>query len=493
MGLLTVLPLIKYGLNSAFFIIDPEAIYIGNAVSYIKQHIIFYAEHPGTPSVLMLAFSYWPFRVYAKLIAHQQFVSWVFDNISLVFYYSRFVSFVVFTFSLLIYSFSIFRLTKSILSVIFFELAVMSFSFMPRLGSEVVPETLSFFITAIWVYFFSRFLESKSSIKILILGFISGMAVANKFTNVILIVASLALIFSLKGGFWKQRIKDMFLSLLTFVMGFVLFTWPVRRIYSIIFKWAYQIVSHTGVWGSGEMGFFNWKVYVEAFRNLINSNPVTLVIVLISTFILIYVLISKKIKVNIAILVTFLSSLLVALLFMKFPRIHYILIPYVIIVLTCSVIVNKLPQFLKYMLVVVLLFFFAGNIKNYFSFMNNNIGDSIKLQKYISENSTQKATLWDYGRVRDFVFIWIRDGTQGIFDEDLKLKRPNLLELKSDYETALLDFNTSVDVFKACWDNLYIRTDRGEIFLEKYPDRELKNELVDKSDIMVIKSNHCLR
>lgn len=490
-GLLTILPLIKHGFSSAYFIIDPEAVYIGNAISYIKSHIIYYAEHPGTPTILMLAFSYWPFRIYAKLVEHQAFMLWFLNNIDLVFFYSRLLSFVVFVSSLFIFSVSIFRLTKSILSAIFFELAIMSFSFMPRLGSEIIPETLSFFITAVWAFFFSKFVLSRSFLKILILSFISGVAVANKFTNITLILISMALIFLLYKKLWKEKLTCLALSMIGFVGGFILFTWPVRQIYSIIFNWVYQIINHTGVWGGGEVGFFNWGLYIETFRNLVNSNRVGIAIVLMPILFGVYIVFIKKVKLNPILLIANFLSLLTILVFMKFPRIHYILVPYTIVVFIGSIIVNKLPKLLKVLSIIILIYFFIGNIKEYFSFIDSNIEDSIKLQTYITNNPSKKATLWDYGRVKDFVYIWMRDWTQGIFTEELKVIRPDLLELEPNYETVLLDFNTSVDVFDACWDNLYIRTDRGKIFLERHSNREFISEPVDRADIMVIKSNHC--
>jgi len=132
-------------------------------------------------------------------------------------------------------------------------------------------------------------------------------------------------------------------------------------------------------------------------------------------------------------------------------------------------------------------------IRNYWLATNRQISSSIKLENYIQSHPATKASLWDFGQAKDFAYIWIRGWAGGMFDHELRSLRPDLLELKSDYQTVYLNYNynDSVDIFSACWDHLYIREKRAKVLIDMYPDRHLFYEPIT-NEVGIIKSNHCV-
>src|SRR4030042_4261937 len=102
-AVVSIFPLLLSGKSAALFNVDPDVVYIAGALSNVQSHKIYFTNHPGTPTISLLSFSYWPLRVYTKLALHQNFIGWSFDNLSALVFFCRFVFFLVFYVSISIF------------------------------------------------------------------------------------------------------------------------------------------------------------------------------------------------------------------------------------------------------------------------------------------------------------------------------------------------------------------------------------------------------
>src|SRR3989344_6345492 len=129
-----LLPILLGGLAGVFYSTDPEVMYVGNALSYIKAHQIQYIDHPGTPSILALAYWLWPLRIYAKLVAQTPFILWSLEHYDLIFFYLRLWQGIVFCLGIFLFLKAINSITDSKLVVILAWIVLLLFSPILRLG-----------------------------------------------------------------------------------------------------------------------------------------------------------------------------------------------------------------------------------------------------------------------------------------------------------------------------------------------------------------------
>lgn len=495
-ALVVVLPIIITGTSGVFYNIDPGAVYIGNALSYVKSNTIHYRDHPGTPAIFLIASSFWPLRIFAKLVVHVPFISWAFTNIRTVFLYSRLFQSFLFMFSITLFLLAIHRATKSILPVIFAWLALFTFTFFPRLGIKVSAETTSFLIISIWLLIFTRFMKNKSPLTVLILSLISGIAVANKFNNIVLVFASLLMIFSIESLKMKQKIYNMFVNGLMASVGFIIGTWPIRRSYPVMFARLFKVAMQSGpkaAHGVGENSFIDLGLYFESVARFFQAERWAVYIFLFVLALVIYEVVIRKIRIKSPVVVLLFAVLVNILLILKYPLNYYQLPNYFIIVFIGSILLQRRLMPLQVIFCLALIPLVFLNIQRHFFLSTKDINNSVILEEYIKEHPAKYATLWDFGRAQDFVYIWIRGWARGIFSEELSMQRPDLLELKSDYKTVYLDdkYINSKNIFDACWDKLYIREPRAKVLLDKYPDQKLEYTPISNTRIWEIESKHC--
>src|SRR3989344_3727571 len=88
-SVISIWPMLKSGVSGVFYTVDPDVQYLSNSFSFIEKGQIQYDVHPGTPTIMLHAFALWPLRIYVKLIENMPFMTWVFRNISLTYFYIR--------------------------------------------------------------------------------------------------------------------------------------------------------------------------------------------------------------------------------------------------------------------------------------------------------------------------------------------------------------------------------------------------------------------
>ena len=488
---LSILPVITNAPQGIFFGMDPDAVYVANALSYIKSHQIQFMGHPGTPTILLIAYSFTPLRLFAKYIIHQPFIDWAFLHYHAIFTYARLFQALVFGVSVFIFLTAVHHLSRSRLAVIFAWVALMAFRPVPFLGSVIAPETLSVALVSLWLLGFSLFLTKRFSALLLILSFLAGLAVANKTTNITLVLASLTLsVLRFRRYPLFSKLVHLFLNALIVSIGFLGGIWPIHNTIIQILKLNFDFASHTGIHGGGSQTFIDFSLFLSNTRAFHQQGPFILPLLIIGLLLVVFHLrFTKKLSTEIPLL--YLVTLPVFIVFLKFNLFHYELANYLIFIFLIS---TYLATHLKPSLIffsLFILWYLPISTQSYFRGINIQVNQAVALESYIKDHPPKIATAWVWGLARDFAYIWARDWTGGLFDSQIKRYRPDLLEVKSDFQKINLNKYDQKKVFDVCWDQLYLQQDLVPKFTALYPDRILTVGSIPNTRMAVISSAHC--
>jgi hypothetical protein len=488
------LPILKAGLSGVYYAIDPEMAYISNALTYTKYHLIGYVDHPGTPLILFLSWSYIPLRIFAKYYDNIPFILWCFNNLTFLFFYTRIVMIFLFAVSIFVYFLAAIRITSYKSVPILVLLGLSTFPFVFRLSGEVLAESMGFFVISIWLYFFSLQDKIKSPKLLFVLSFISGCALAVKFNNIVIAIASIALIISYSLLSIKSKILYLFLNLILVVLGFICGSWAVKNSYISIFGKIIKVAIGSGdgaAHGSGTGGAINTQV-VYYFINLFwQSYRPLAILFIVTSLLLIYFVLRKKIRVFDKIFVLFVSVCFSILFMTKYPNDYY-QFPNVLILVFVNIYILK--KYINNLTPVCILLFTPVMITNLFGhyrFLENNIDPSIQVAKYQISHPSRFLTLYDYAPVKDFMLIWMRYWGFGLFDEQLIGSNARTMALEANYKDVTVKYDSTKNISDVCWDKLYIRSDRAKEFLNLYPNYGYSVEKIGNSGIWVVNSSRC--
>lgn len=464
------------GVNGVFFSIDPEVMYIGNALSYIKSGQIQYIDHPGTPSILAIGYLLWPFRIYAKLIDHIPFVLWAFKHYAVVFLYLRIWQGILFTLGVWIFLKSVKSVVGSASVVMMSLFLLLIYPPFLRLGSGVTPETLSFLFTSMWVWVLAKFLRKPEVSLIPVMGVISGLAVANKFTNLFLIAASMSLPLKLKNLNLRQRLTNSSIVLVASLFGFVIGTWSIRDKYRILFNWVSDLITSTGIHAGGEKAIFEWSSYRDSIIGLHHQIPWLFLGIILTLSISIA---QKKLSTLVMIFT------IGVLAFAKYPLTYYQLSNYTVLVFLLATSLARMNKVTPIAFCLLLLPLVNSMVNEYLATTTLAMNKAKVLEDYIIKHPAQKAALWEWGRAKDpALLLTTSSGWHGSMfaDEvrDLKISMFELFPIPRD------------KVFDICWDQLYIQGVSVGSFMHKYPERIFEKERIPGSDDMfLLTSSHC--
>ncbi|MFZ2202613.1 MAG: hypothetical protein WAV56_04455 [Microgenomates group bacterium] len=489
---ISILPLLSAIPQGVFYGFDPDAVYVGNALSYIQSHQIQYAEHPGTPAIWLIAQSFLPLRFYAKYIVHESFIDWAFLHYNFIFTYSRFFQALLFGIALFFLLTAVWRFSRSKLAVIFVWVATLVFWPVPYLGSIISPETLSVLLASLWLLVLHSFIKNRSSTTLLLLSFLAGVALANKTTNISLSLATLVLCVA---HYRRQpifpRLIRLVLSIFAIIAGFLTGLWPIRdRILHTIMT-SFKFASHTAVHGNGPVALIDIPIFLTNLKTFHLQNPVVLPLLTVSLMLAGYCFFSKSKKIPFEIPLIYISTLSIFMAFFKFSLFHYQLANYLILFFFSGILIAALFRLTLFPLCLVLLWFLPVSTQRYFREVSQLSTQVKTLESFIANHPPQIATVWEWGRSRDFAYFWARGWGTGVFDRQLKTYRPDLLELNSDFLTVVLSYRDQKPVFDVCWDQLYIQQTSAPKFLGMYSDRPIIYEKIPGTSMALVTSSHC--
>lgn len=488
-------PLFLYGIGGAFYrTFDPDIVYITNALSYTKYGIIYYADHPGTPTIMTLYYLYFPLRLLAKYVWHIGFLDWSFNNYAVLNYYTRAFELILTAISLFIFLKTISKNLRSKLDILIAWFAMFSFGGL-GFAISVAPENLSVFLTSIWICLFTSFQRKKSYLINIILVVISGLAVANKFTALFLLIASIFLPFFIARLKFCQKIVRLLANISFAVASFYLGILPAMNRFTYIKNWAIGLFYHTGNHATGAETIFDPRVYFESLSLLIKEMPFAFVFALIIFVLAIFLIIKRKLKISDPYIFLLSTSLMGILVFAKYPITHYNLVNFLLIIFCGSYFLSKVDPKFKLYLLILLLAPFIMSLNVFVRVGRNQFQQDAELLNYISSHPPQQNILWGRDNMYQTLESWTRYWTSDLFRDQFD-KKPVMI-ISNDLKTVSVSVKDAKIIkkpFEVCWDKAYLPKEEALKFADFYNDKALQLKPVKASaGFYEITSSHCTK
>jgi len=260
-----------------------------------------------------------------------------------------------------------------------------------------------------------------------------------------------------------------------------------------MFSWVKLLITTPNVHGGGNVAIFDFKIYLNSINTLIDKDKIPFYIVIISSISVIVLVLRKKINVISPIFFAAFITVCSLAVFSKYSLSHYQLVNYTLMVYLAIYGLRKLPILIKLFLIAFLLLVAFVNFKSYYSNVMVSAHKEYVLEDFIKSNPPKKATLWLWGRSKDFSTLWVLDRTQGvIFRKQLAGSKPKIFELNSNMEDVWFAQRQG-KLFDICWDQLYLQESSIETFFRKYPNTNMHYEKLEGTDDMyLVTSNHCI-
>lgn len=480
-----VFPIFRLGKNGIFYSIDPDVVYVANTLSYIKSGVIGYYDHPGTVAITWLSYSYLPLRIYTKLIAHQNFISWSFTNFGQLFVYSRLFQNLLFTLGYSIFGWSILKITKSYLSQLISMLLLFGFLPVYYLSGAISADTSAFFIASIWFYLFTNFYISKNQIWVYLLFLLSGFMFADRATDFFYMGLPFLFILSEKIDL-ISKIKRSIFGFTFLLIGYYLGIYPLKGQIMDMFMRILFFAGSSEVHGGGN--FLNLSSYMEALRSFAYRDPFAVLVFAVTLLISINSLRTKERLIGMVGIVASFG----ALIFAKLPLAHYQIPNYMLLTFVVTYFSSRLNSIGKLLIISAIVIAISPVAKEYYKEIIASTSKEAVLESFIQTHGSQKPTLWVWGRSKDFALLWVRDWGGGIFDKELENSNKNY-EFDPATDKIKLNASKTIGLARFCWGQLYVQKEPLKIFLQKNPLAKVSSYEIPGSDDMSILYNHNCR
>jgi hypothetical protein len=270
-------------------------------------------------------------------------------------------------FQVILYSIGVFLflkltkgLSKSISLVVFALLAILIFAG-SGLAVYILPENFSFLLTAIWLTVFVKFVKKPSYLLNAILVAVSAFAVANKFTNIFLLVPSLLFPIYINNLKFDQKFARLQLNILGlfFYIGIL----PAIDRFTYIKNWAVSLFTYAGGHATGPRAVFDWGIYSSSAMSLMNDLPIMFIFIVSTVILGTYLIIKRKLKLNNPVILLTLTTVLGIMVFAKYPLIHYQFINISIIVFCAVYFLSNLKVSKVKLLLIILAVVFLSSAR----------------------------------------------------------------------------------------------------------------------------------
>ena len=447
-------PIVRYPSNP-FYSVDPDVPYLTNSLELIVTGRVSFINHPGTPLQSSTAFSFWPMRIWAKLIDRTPFVEWSLKNFTLVAWYARFFMAVIFTVSIYLLLSAWYSLSGSPLPAIIGLLSLGLFEFSAHLPFSIRAEGMILLLFSIWVTLLALLLKSNKTSVLLPISFITGLLMATKYTTVFLIPITLLIAIFQTYTTRKNHNKSAFIIMITILallFGFVFGTWPIRDKYPRLINWGATLLLHPEPYGGGEKKLFDIKTYTKSTKILVKSNKFPYL--LMSTSIILLILHKQKNK------VLFICMAVVAtvgiLVFFKYPMDYYQIANYLILITLLTVSFSTLSPRILTVVCASILLSISINLPTKLKNTRKQVIEAVNLENFILDHPPRKTILWEYGRSKDFSLLWGRVWAGGFYTQQMAKLFPYLYDVH-DHKTVSGHYGEDIPIEKFCWANLYIQ------------------------------------
>jgi hypothetical protein len=150
--------------------------------------------------------------------------------------------------------------------------------------TRVTPEPMllltgsAMVLVIVLLIYLPEFMKKRQWLMWLLPAIVVGFGVANKITFVPLGLIGLIVLPGIR--------KKIYYSI-TCGVGFVVFTLPIIRMYDRFFGWIFNLLSHSGKYGSGASGLVSSSEYLDNIKSLLSNNPFFTIVLILSLILLI--------------------------------------------------------------------------------------------------------------------------------------------------------------------------------------------------------------
>lgn len=275
---------------------DPEYVYLLNAANLAGLKGVGHIDHPGTPVQVLGA-------VTIRIVHFFNFssdIDWRTDVLQRPEYYLKAINVVMIVLNvLMILCLGMFTyfLTKNFWFSLWLQLSPFFSVTLLQFGlTRVTPEPLLFFSSSLMIMVLVFVLKAHSDnlstagenvIIVFIFGIIIGFGIACKVTFIPLVLIPLILL---------PKIKNKILYLFAAVISFVIFTLPIIRMYPRFFDWIFNLLTHSGHYGSGPSKIISTHKYIKNIKHLLVGNPFFSIILVLALVIVIMTLLIPRLR-----------------------------------------------------------------------------------------------------------------------------------------------------------------------------------------------------
>jgi hypothetical protein len=312
---------------------DPEYVYLLNAANLAGLKGVGHIDHPGTPVQVLGA-------VTIKIVHFFNFSSetdWRTDVLQRPEYYLKAINMVMLVLNVLMLlslGMVAYFLTNNFWFSLWLQLSPFFSVTLLQFGlTRVTPEPLLFFSSSLMIAVLVFILKTHSDnsttpgenvIMIFIFGLITGFGIACKVTFIPLAVIPLILF---------PKIKNKIIYLFAAVISFVIFTLPIIRMYPRFFDWIFNLLTHSGRYGSGASQLVSTQKYIKNIKHLLVGNPFFSIILVLALVIVITTLLIPRLRktycaaIHFKLLAAVAAAQLIGLLMVSKHSAHHYLLP----------------------------------------------------------------------------------------------------------------------------------------------------------------------
>ncbi|NIM14296.1 MAG: hypothetical protein GTO45_19855 [Candidatus Aminicenantes bacterium] len=275
--------------------LDPEYVYLLNSTNLANLKGVGHIDHPGTPVQVLGAVT---LRVvyFFNFSAKDNFHT---DVLKRPEYYLKAINIVMVILNaimlLALGGFTFMLMGNIWLSLWlqlapFFSITVLQFGL-----TRVTPEPLLFFsstamvLMMVFLVHLDAAANKKRALIILLhlMAFITAFGIANKITFIPMMAIPLIIL---------PRLRNKVIYLAVAVVGFVICTLPIIRMYPRFFEWIYNLLTHSGQYGSGSSKLIAAGKYIKNLMQLIFNNPFFSIVLVLALVIVMTGLLIPKLR-----------------------------------------------------------------------------------------------------------------------------------------------------------------------------------------------------
>jgi hypothetical protein len=269
--------------------VDPEYAYLFNGMVMADKHPdVYYADHPGTPLVVLTAVV---IRVVHVFRGGDDFLADVIKNPEIYIKASLYIIILMNTALLFLLGRFVYKKTQNIWLAMLLQLI----PFAHYLGLEtlgrLIPESMMLIIISLWMMLMISMISSKEDVAnsrrySLAFGVLFGFSLALKLTMLPFVIFPLII---LSG--WKNRLLFTAMSFISFFV----FAFPILFKYHAFYTWVRNIITHTGAYGGGDPGIFHWNEFYGHLKlQLLNSSNLVISLVILTVCLILYFIARKR-------------------------------------------------------------------------------------------------------------------------------------------------------------------------------------------------------